>query len=224
MLQVRELTADETTEWAARLRYAYADALLAANRRDEAREWFSRAAAADEDNLTDAAERLLELDGVTLDTDDEDDEPEATENAAAADDDQADDATSDDDDDDDDEFDDDDDEDEDEEAEEEAEEQGEAVSTEPAAKVDFTKVEFVHLDEDPDAPYVPKADRVVEDVDAGIDEPAAAADSDTDTEEPADDERVAEVVAVEDGDPAGDAKPQDEDFGDEGPKPPAATA
>ena len=70
MLQVRELTADETTEWAARLRYAYADALLAADRRDEAREWFSRAAAADEDNLTDAAERLLELDGVTIDDDD----------------------------------------------------------------------------------------------------------------------------------------------------------
>jgi tetratricopeptide (TPR) repeat protein len=78
MLQVRELTADEDEEWAARLRYAYADALLAANRREEAREWFSRAAAADEDHTTDAAERLLELDGVTLedDGDDEDDESE----------------------------------------------------------------------------------------------------------------------------------------------------
>ena len=65
MLQVRELTAEEDAEWAARLRYAYADALLAAERRDEAREWFSRAAAADSDELTDAAERVLELDGVT---------------------------------------------------------------------------------------------------------------------------------------------------------------
>ncbi|WP_221477446.1 Replicase polyprotein 1ab [Paractinoplanes abujensis] len=73
MLQVRELTADEDAEWAARLRYAYADALLAAGRRDEAREWFTRAAAADEDGLTDAAERLLELDGVTIA--DEDEEP-----------------------------------------------------------------------------------------------------------------------------------------------------
>jgi hypothetical protein len=73
MLQVRELTQDADAEWAARLRYAYADALLAAGRRDEAREWFSRAATIDDDQLTDAAERLLELDGITLE-DDEDDE------------------------------------------------------------------------------------------------------------------------------------------------------
>ncbi|MCO8271481.1 Replicase polyprotein 1ab [Actinoplanes sp. TRM 88003] len=73
MLQVRELNADEDAEWAARLRYAYADALLAADRREEAREWFTRAAAADDEGLTDAAERLLELDGVTLA--DEDTEP-----------------------------------------------------------------------------------------------------------------------------------------------------
>ncbi|MGW4941960.1 Replicase polyprotein 1ab [Actinoplanes sp. NPDC004185] len=86
MLQVRELTADEDAEWAVRLRYAYADALLAAGRRDEAREWFARAAAADEDNLTDAAERLLELDGVTIEGDepeDDDDQPVETPAAAA---------------------------------------------------------------------------------------------------------------------------------------------
>jgi tetratricopeptide (TPR) repeat protein len=77
MLQVRELTADEDADWAARLRYAYADALLAAGRRDEAREWFARAAAADDDNLTDAAERLLELDGVTLDDNDDEDDSTA---------------------------------------------------------------------------------------------------------------------------------------------------
>src|SRR6185437_14551271 len=74
MLQVRELTQDDDAEWAARLRYAYADALLAAERRDEAREWFSRAAAVDEDQLTDATERLLELDGITLEDDEEQDE------------------------------------------------------------------------------------------------------------------------------------------------------
>jgi tetratricopeptide (TPR) repeat protein len=74
MLQVRELTSDEDAEWAARLRYAYADALLAAGRREEAREWFARAAAVDEDQLTNAAERLLELDGVTIEGDEEDDE------------------------------------------------------------------------------------------------------------------------------------------------------
>jgi tetratricopeptide (TPR) repeat protein len=50
--------------WAARLWYAYADALLAAGREAEAREWFARAAEVDADDTTDAAERLLELDGV----------------------------------------------------------------------------------------------------------------------------------------------------------------
>ncbi|MEV4754586.1 hypothetical protein AB0J86_05665 [Micromonospora sp. NPDC049559] len=72
MLQVRELTAGTNEPWAARLRYAYADALLAVGRREEAREWFARAADADETGETDAAERLLELDGVVL----EGDEPE----------------------------------------------------------------------------------------------------------------------------------------------------
>jgi tetratricopeptide (TPR) repeat protein len=76
MLQVRELTADEDAEWAARLRYAYADALLAADRPEEAREWFSRAAVVDVDELTDAAERLLELDGVTIEGEADDDEDE----------------------------------------------------------------------------------------------------------------------------------------------------
>ncbi|WP_328459792.1 Replicase polyprotein 1ab [Actinoplanes sp. NBC_00393] len=80
MLQVRELTSEEDAEWAARLRYAYADSLLAADRRDEAREWFARAAAVDEEQLTDAAERLLELDGVSIEGDDlEDEDDEETE-------------------------------------------------------------------------------------------------------------------------------------------------
>jgi tetratricopeptide (TPR) repeat protein len=83
MLQVRELTGEEEAEWAARLRYAYADALLAGGRRDEAREWFARAAAVDEDQLTNAAERLLELDGVTLEGD-EDTEDEAEDSDAEA--------------------------------------------------------------------------------------------------------------------------------------------
>jgi glycerol-1-phosphatase len=65
MLQVQEL--DSAEPWVARLRYAYADALLAAGREAEAREWFARAAAADDDVETDAAERLLVLDGVVLD-------------------------------------------------------------------------------------------------------------------------------------------------------------
>ncbi|MEV6695113.1 Replicase polyprotein 1ab [Micromonospora sp. NPDC051196] len=72
MLQVRELTTDVAEPWTARLRYAYADALLAVGRRAEAREWFSRAAEVDADAETDAAERLLELDGVVIEGDDED--------------------------------------------------------------------------------------------------------------------------------------------------------
>jgi hypothetical protein len=71
MLQVRELTSGDD-EWAARLRYAYADSLLAGGRSEEAREWFARAAEVDEDSVTDAAERLLELDGVALEDDDDD--------------------------------------------------------------------------------------------------------------------------------------------------------
>jgi tetratricopeptide (TPR) repeat protein len=84
MLQVRELTVDPAEPWTARLRYAYADTLLAVDRRDEAREWFARAAEVDEDSVTDAAERLLELDGVVLEGDEaDDDEDEAGYDAVA---------------------------------------------------------------------------------------------------------------------------------------------
>ncbi|HLT12199.1 MAG TPA: Replicase polyprotein 1ab, partial [Micromonosporaceae bacterium] len=75
MLQVRELTSTEP--WVARLRYAYADALLRVSRRAEAREWFARAAEADEYAETDAAERLLELDGVLLEDDTDTDDVDA---------------------------------------------------------------------------------------------------------------------------------------------------
>ena len=55
-LQCKELK-NENEEWALRLRYAYADALEAAGRLDEAREWFSKCADLDPDELTDAFER-----------------------------------------------------------------------------------------------------------------------------------------------------------------------
>lgn len=45
----------------ARLSYAYADALAAAGRVDEAKEWFAHADKIDEDDVLDAAERLSEL-------------------------------------------------------------------------------------------------------------------------------------------------------------------
>lgn len=48
-------------DWVVRLRYTYADTLLAAGRRDEAIEWFHRTVAIDGDGITDAAERAAEL-------------------------------------------------------------------------------------------------------------------------------------------------------------------
>ena len=57
--------------WSPRLWYAYADMLLAVGRDDEARDWFLAAAAADEDGVTDADERVLELDGVQVLADEE---------------------------------------------------------------------------------------------------------------------------------------------------------
>jgi len=74
MLQIRELTAD--APWVGRLRYAYADSLLTVGRREEAREWFARAVEADPESETDAAERLLDLDGITLEEDDESEDPD----------------------------------------------------------------------------------------------------------------------------------------------------
>ena len=55
-LTCKELN-NETDEWALRLRYAYADALDAAGRKAEAREWFAKCAEIDLDEFTDAAER-----------------------------------------------------------------------------------------------------------------------------------------------------------------------
>ena len=76
-LQVPELTDGKQRPWSARLFYAYGEALLAAGRAEAAREAFSRAVVADEDEETDALARLDELDGITihdLEEDDEDDE------------------------------------------------------------------------------------------------------------------------------------------------------
>jgi tetratricopeptide (TPR) repeat protein len=82
-LQVPELRSGRLRPWSARLFYAYADALLAAGRTEEARDAFARAAAADPDGDTDAADRLDELDGVQFedladDSDDSDDSDDVT--------------------------------------------------------------------------------------------------------------------------------------------------
>ncbi|MFF0485513.1 tetratricopeptide repeat protein [Streptomyces sp. NPDC004435] len=84
-LQSPELASSAHHPWTARLRYAYADALLAAGREQEAREWFAKALEADKDGATDASDRLAELDGVEfVDAFDEDeDEAEDTHEAEA---------------------------------------------------------------------------------------------------------------------------------------------
>jgi hypothetical protein len=79
LLQVPALSSRRTEEWLPRLRYAYADTLSELGRDDEARTWFERAAEADPEGITDAAERLAELDGIVFDdtwADDEDDQRE----------------------------------------------------------------------------------------------------------------------------------------------------
>ncbi|WP_327364616.1 tetratricopeptide repeat protein [Streptomyces sp. NBC_01296] len=98
-LQSPELASHSIQPWTARLRYAYADALLAAGREDEAREWFAKTVEADKDGAMDASDRLAELDGVEFvdalvgdepdeiddeaDEADEDDEQDDAEVAAA---------------------------------------------------------------------------------------------------------------------------------------------
>ncbi|MGI3784380.1 MAG: hypothetical protein ACRYG2_26775 [Janthinobacterium lividum] len=65
---------------AARLRYAYADALLQTGATDEARRMFAEAAKRDPEQETDALQRLEELDGLTLDLGDLDElEPSTAE-------------------------------------------------------------------------------------------------------------------------------------------------
>ncbi len=63
-LQIPELMASQTHAFTPRLRYAYAEALVAAGREDEALHWFAQAADSDLDGVTDADERLAELQGL----------------------------------------------------------------------------------------------------------------------------------------------------------------
>lgn len=65
-LRIPALRKATTQPWAARLFYAYADALLDIDEIAEAREWFVKADQADRDGETDAAERVDEIDGFDL--------------------------------------------------------------------------------------------------------------------------------------------------------------
>jgi hypothetical protein len=61
LLESEPLHAPAREDWVARLRYAYADTLLAAGRRGDAVEWFHRTVAVDGNDVTDAETRLAEL-------------------------------------------------------------------------------------------------------------------------------------------------------------------
>ena len=77
LLQGIDLTPGQPEPWTARLRYAYAEALLESDREDEARDWFARASEVDPEGLTGAGERLAELDGLSFeDVEEELDEDE----------------------------------------------------------------------------------------------------------------------------------------------------
>jgi len=65
-LQTKLLSSRRVSAASARIKYAYAEALLASGREDEAVLWFGRAAEADEDQVTDAADRLAEFEGVSF--------------------------------------------------------------------------------------------------------------------------------------------------------------
>lgn len=61
-LQGPDLNRSDIAPWSVRLWYAYAAALADAGRVDEARQWFESVVTIDEDDETDASERLAELD------------------------------------------------------------------------------------------------------------------------------------------------------------------
>jgi tetratricopeptide (TPR) repeat protein len=60
-LESAPLRSQSREDWVVRLRYAYADGLLAAGRPEDALEWFHRTVAIDAEDITDAAERAAEV-------------------------------------------------------------------------------------------------------------------------------------------------------------------
>ena len=62
-LENAPLRSKTRADWVVRLRYAYADTLLAAGRTEDAVEWFHRTIAIDSDEITDAEERVMQLEG-----------------------------------------------------------------------------------------------------------------------------------------------------------------
>ena len=64
-LEHAPLRSQSRADWVVRLRYTYADTLVAAGRREEAVEWFHRTVAIDGNEITDAAERAAELESAS---------------------------------------------------------------------------------------------------------------------------------------------------------------
>ena len=60
-LENAPLRSQSREDWVVRLRYAYADSLLAAGRTEDALEWFHRTVAVDAEEITDAADRAAEV-------------------------------------------------------------------------------------------------------------------------------------------------------------------
>ncbi len=60
-LENAPLRSKTRADWVVRLRYAYADTLLAAGRTEDSLEWFHRTIAIDSDEITDAEERVVGL-------------------------------------------------------------------------------------------------------------------------------------------------------------------
>ncbi|HYJ75988.1 MAG TPA: tetratricopeptide repeat protein, partial [Kineosporiaceae bacterium] len=73
-LQVGLLDSRVKAPWVARLRMAYADALAAVGRDDEAARWLERAAEADPDDVTGIHQRLDDEDVVVTDLEEDEDE------------------------------------------------------------------------------------------------------------------------------------------------------
>jgi len=68
VLEQAPLQSQSREPWVVRLRYAYADALVAAGRGEDALAWFHRTQAIDGEEITDAAERAAELERAIQDS------------------------------------------------------------------------------------------------------------------------------------------------------------
>lgn len=82
-LRIPALERADRQPWAARLLYAYAEALLATGDEPGARDWFAKAVDSDPSGETDAAERLDELDGLVM-TDLLEDEDESVDDESSS--------------------------------------------------------------------------------------------------------------------------------------------